>query len=81
VNIEIQFFGQLRDVAGSSHVNVELSPGAKVVQLLEKLYQLKPALRDYDKNILVGAGVDLVDRDYSLHEGEEIAIMPPVQGG
>jgi molybdopterin converting factor small subunit len=41
----------------------------------------RPALGAYDKSILVGAGLEFVDRNYKLNPGEEIAIMPPVQGG
>ena len=39
------------------------------------------ALRSRDKSILVGAGVEFVDRKYALKPGEEISVMPPVQGG
>ena len=34
-----------------------------------------------DKAILIGAGVEFVDRGHRLKPGEEISIMPPVQGG
>jgi molybdopterin converting factor small subunit len=30
---------------------------------------------------LIGAGVEFVDRNYQLKSGDEISIMPPVQGG
>jgi len=30
---------------------------------------------------LIGAGVEFVDRNYKLCPGDEISIMPPVQGG
>ena len=49
--------------------------------LIDNIYKLRPALRAHDKAILVGAGVEFVDRDYELTANEEIAIMPPVQGG
>lgn len=49
--------------------------------LLEVLYTRTPALRDWDKSILVGAGLEFVERDYVLKAGDEISIMPPVQGG
>jgi molybdopterin synthase catalytic subunit len=81
VNIQAQFYGQLRDFAGASHLNVEVSSSATVAELLENIYQVKPSLRVHDKSILVGAGLEFVGRDYPLREGEQIAIMPPVQGG
>jgi molybdopterin converting factor small subunit len=30
---------------------------------------------------LIGAGLEFIDRNYKPNPGEEIAIMPPVQGG
>ena len=61
--------------------SVVLPQGSTVRELLEKIYGQKPALRAHDKSILVGAGLEFVDRNYKLNPGEEIAIMPPVQGG
>ena len=81
MKIHVQFYAQLRDVAGISQVDVDLREGATVAQLLEKLYESKPALRSHDPSLLVGAGVEFVERNHALSEGEEIAIMPPVQGG
>ena len=47
----------------------------------KRFMRKRPALRAHDKSILVGAGLEFVDRNYKLNPGEEIAIMPPVQGG
>jgi molybdopterin converting factor small subunit len=52
-----------------------------VGDLLTKIYEKVPTLRSQDKSILIGAGVEFVDRNYELKPGEEISIMPPVQGG
>jgi len=81
MNIHVQFYAQLRDLAGIATVDLNLRQGSTVAELIERIYELKPALRAHDKSILVGAGVDFVGRDRVLNEGEEIAIMPPVQGG
>ena len=81
MKVHAHFFAQLRDVVGSQAASVDLADGAAVSDLLENLYQKFPSLRAHDKNILVGAGVEFVDRHYKLNAGEEISIMPPVQGG
>ena len=81
MKIRAQFFAQLRDVTGVSEMTVELSEGATVADLLAKLYEEAPVLRSWDKNILVGAGVEFVDRQHVLVPNDEIAVMPPVQGG
>lgn len=81
MKIDVQFYAQLRDLIGMRELEVDLSEGATVSELLEAIYAKQPALRSHDKSILVGAGVEFVDRNHKLKPGEEIAIMPPVQGG
>jgi sulfur-carrier protein len=77
----VQFYAQLRDLAGIREQDVDLPEGATVRDLLDQIYAQHPSLRAHDKSILIGAGVEFVDRNYQLKSGEEIAIMPPVQGG
>jgi MoaE-MoaD fusion protein len=81
MNVHVQFYAQLRDLIGARELEVQLAEGATVRDLLEKIYTQQPALRAHDKSILIGAGVEFVDRNYELKPNEEIAIMPPVQGG
>ena len=82
MNVRVQFYAQLRELIGAHKLELELPQGATVRELLEKIYAQKPALRAHDKSILIGAGLEFVDRNYALNPGgEEIAIMPPVQGG
>jgi sulfur-carrier protein len=81
MKFHVHFYAQLRDLIGVRELDVHLSEGATVRDLLEKIYAHQPALRSHDKSILIGAGVEFVDRNHKLKPGEEIAIMPPVQGG
>ena len=81
MKIHVQFYAQLRDLIGIRELDVDLAEGATVRELLDQLYAKQPALRSHDRSILIGAGVEFVDRNYKLKPGEEIAIMPPVQGG
>jgi len=81
MNVRVQFYAQLRDLVGASEFSVDLPDRSAVSDLLAKVYERTPALRSRDKSILVSAGVEFVDRNYELKPGEEISIMPPVQGG
>jgi molybdopterin converting factor small subunit len=81
MNVRVQFYAQLRDLVGASELNVDLPDRSAVGDLLAKVYERIPALRLRDKSILIGAGVEFVDRDYKLKSDDEISIMPPVQGG
>ena len=81
MNVHVQFHAQLRDLAGASELNVDLPDKATIGDLLARIYEEMPALRSRDKSLLIGAGVEFVDRNHELKPGDEISIMPPVQGG
>ncbi len=81
MNVRVQFYAQLRDLAGASELNVDLPDKATIGDLLARIYEEMPALRSRDKSLLIGAGVEFVDRNHELKPGDEISIMPPVQGG
>ena len=81
MRVHVQFYAQLRELAGTSELDVDLADGSTIRELLEKIYETKPALRPHDKSILVGVSVEFVDRDYVIRPDDVIALMPPVQGG
>jgi molybdopterin converting factor small subunit len=81
MKVHVQFFSRLRDLAGASEMALDVPEGTRATDLLEILYARTPALRDWDKSILVAAGVEFVGRDYVIQPADSISIMPPVQGG
>jgi sulfur-carrier protein len=81
MNVRVQFYAQLRDLTGMHELDVDIAKGTTVRDLLDQIYAQQPKLRPHDKSILIGAGLEFVDRNYKLKSGDEIAIMPPVQGG
>ena len=81
MKVRLQFYAQLRDLLEMRELEVDVAEGSTIRDLLEQVYAQQPKLRPHDKSILIGAGVEFVDRNYRLSPGEEISIMPPVQGG
>jgi molybdopterin converting factor small subunit len=81
MKVHVQFFSRLRDLAGRSEMELEVPAEGTAADLLVLLYSQTPALREWDKSILVASGVEFVGRDYVLKPKDEISIMPPVQGG
>ncbi len=79
--MKVQFFSQLKEIVGASELTLDLPPGTPVAELLARLYRDFPALAKWDRNLLVGVGVDFVGRDHPISPNDEVAIMPPVQGG
>ena len=81
MRVSVQYFSQLKEIAGCSEEMVELAEGATAGTLLAQLYQAHPGLERWDRQILLGVGVEFVERDYRLQPHDQVAIMPPVQGG
>ena len=81
MKVRAEFYSQLREIVGASALELSLPKNATVNDLFEKLKESYPKLRDFEKSMLFGIGVEFVDRNHPLNEGDTIAIMPPVQGG
>ena len=79
--MRVQFFSQLKEIVGASEIMLDLPDGTSVADLLTRLYCDFPELEKWDRRLLVGAGLDFVTRDHVIQPTDEIAIMPPVQGG
>ena len=81
MRIRVQFFSQLKEIVGAGEIEIDLAAGASVADLLAELYLRYPGLEKWDRDILIGAGVEFVERAHPIQPNDEIAIMPPVQGG
>jgi len=80
--IRILFFSALQDIVGCEELVFEVPDCVRdVAQLLDVLYDRWPSLRDWNRKILIAADLEYVGTEHPLEEGQEIAIMPPVQGG
>jgi molybdopterin converting factor small subunit len=81
MKVRVQFFSSLRDIVGAPDLHLDVADNTRVAQVLAILFERHPQLRQWDASILIGAGVEFVDRDYEIQPGDDLAIMPPVQGG
>lgn len=81
MKVRVLYFGQLRELAQKREEPVEIAAGATVQQLFEHIAQSFPALRNFDDVIAIGVNQTFAARDVELHEGDEVAMLPPVSGG
>jgi molybdopterin synthase sulfur carrier subunit len=83
--VKLLYFAWLRARIGCAEEEIELSPEIKdVAELLEWLRsrggRYADALRDLSV-VRVAVNQSYVGREHLLHEGDEVAIFPPVTGG
>lgn len=81
MKLRVLFFSLLRDLSGTEEVDLVCVPSATVRDLLGQLYGRWPELAKWDASLLVAVDQTYARREDALHEGAEVAIMPPVQGG
>jgi molybdopterin converting factor subunit 1 len=77
VNVTVRLFAALREQAGTSEVELELPEGAQVSDVWSAL-----GLGGKEPGSLAFAlNRAYADREDALHEGDEVALIPPVSGG
>lgn len=81
IKVRAEFYSRLKEIVDASVIELSLPGNATINDFFEQLKKRYPKLRDFDKSVLFGIGVEFVDRDRALNDGDTIAIMPPVQGG
>ena len=81
MKVRAELYSRLKEIVGASVFELQLRDNATTNDLFERLQKEYPELRDFGKSVLFGIGVEFVDRDYELKDGDTVSIMPPVQGG
>jgi molybdopterin converting factor small subunit len=81
MKVRAEFYSRVKEIVGASALELSVPKNATVNDLFEQLKESYSKLRDFEKSMLFGIGVEFVDRNHPLNEGDTVAIMPPVQGG
>ncbi len=80
MKVNVRLFASLREIFKSPYLEVELPEGATVADLVEVIREEAPHLGRGGR-FHVTINKDFVEQDAALHDGDEVAIFPPVGGG
>ena len=81
MKIRLKLFSVAKDIAGFGEETIEVADSAKADAVLEYLTQREPRFREWSDVIRLAVNQDYVQRSYSLKDGDEVAVIPPVSGG
>lgn len=81
VRVKVLFFGMLRDITGRSEDHLEVRDGALLGSVFDEYAQRFPRLADVASSIVLACNHQFCERSVAVHEGDEIAFLPPVSGG
>jgi MoaE-MoaD fusion protein len=76
MTIRVRLFAGLRERAGADEVELELPPGARVGDALERLGDLAGGVP-----LVMAVNRQYADADAPLRPDDELALIPPVSGG
>jgi MoaE-MoaD fusion protein len=81
MRVRVLFFGQLREITGLQHDDVELSDGARLEDLFERYGQKFPKLLEFRASVAASINQEYAPWRSPLSPGDEVAFLPPVSGG
>lgn len=81
IEVKVKFFAGPREALGTGEVKERLPTGSTVENLLDRLIERHPVLRSYMRFLSVAVNRTYVSMGTELHDGDEVACLPPVGGG
>ena len=81
MHITARFFALHRDIVGASKLDLEVEPGSTAGDLWTQLGERYPRLQPATRSLMFAVNQEYVDPAAELHEGDEVAFIPPVSGG
>jgi len=81
VFVELHLFAVARQLAGTGCLRVELESPATVGTLRLAVGEQMPALRPLLPGMMVAVDSEYAHDDRPIHQGSELALIPPVSGG
>jgi molybdopterin synthase catalytic subunit len=80
VRVLVRLFASYREAAGRGHFELELPPGAKVRDAIQRILAEHPLIAE-GRQVVIARNREYADLDTPLQDGDEVALIPPVSGG
>jgi len=81
MKVSVLFFGPARDLAGTAAAEMESPPGEDLAGLRQRCERRFPRLIALRGALVLALNQELAPASAPVHEGDEVAFMPPVSGG
>lgn len=82
ITVRVLFFGAARDAVGQAEIDFPInSEPVNVANARIKLFSQYPGLERFGNSLLWAVNQEYADANRALHNGDELAVFPPVSGG
>jgi MoaE-MoaD fusion protein len=81
ITVTVLFFGAARDAVGHGEVEFRLNGDSTAANAFEQVLEKFPDLRRFGRSLLLAVNQEYAPADRKVHDGDELAVFPPVSGG
>ncbi len=81
MEVVVSFFGPSRDWAGVDSDTLPLHDGARLAEARRAIVARRPGMAARIERVRLAVNEEFVPGDPPLHDGDRIAVIPPVTGG
>lgn len=81
MRIQVLYFAVFRERLGRDEEALELAAGARVRDAIDALAAMHAPIASLRGRFRVAVNQDFAGEDRALHDGDELALIPPVAGG
>ena len=81
MRVTVRLFARLRDLAGTGELVREVPGPATVQTVWKSLTAEMPSLAQYEGTMSVAVNAEYARMAANVHDGDEVAFLPPVSGG
>ncbi len=81
MHVHVLLFGALKDLRARETEIVELPEKSTVAEFLRRFVAIAPQVGKYAGSLAIAVNREYALPTHVLHEGDEVALLPPVSGG
>ena len=81
--ITVKFFASLKAIAEKEEEQIEVQNSISMDQLSDIISKTSPKMADIirDNKIMISVNQEMADANTVIHDGDEVAFLPPFSGG
>lgn len=81
MQVTVQYFARLHELAQAREWTCEVPDGATVADVWTSCTASHPAIAVFDGRVSTAVNAEFSSMDAPVHDGDEVAFLPPVSGG